>query len=805
MKLNPEIARSLIAHGRASIEQLAGMDPDFIYEAKSDPASMQFRMAAHEVLVRKDSDQTRTVSFIASDETVDRMGDIIKVKGWDLKNYRSNPIILWQHDAEQPIGNGVAKKGQTPGGNGALLMDITFAEKEAHPFADQVFQLVKAKVLRANSVGFMPIKAHKPESSEEREALGLGPYGVVFEKQELFEDSVVSVPANPSAVALAMTDMVQRSVLTQEQADRFLHDGMGEQPGDWFDNGRRSVHALGELGTKLREALEDAEEEPAETETPERDIYAPQRKEFDIEGQHIEAARLEHEWVSRWCSCEVKKLHNLSTFVSHLDAGSFLTGLDEAGLPGYKVHDTRSLTRDGLEVPPNFESVQLTETRSGDFLASGIRFVKSPDGLALAVKTERTWGGYTCAVWSHVDRVAEASDMLSKSWDWAEKNHFRRGAAFKLSGDFIRESADRWEDVFLANENRNVVTTAIHNINSKGAKAANRGMIWQGPPGTGKTLTARVLRNEAKATLIWCSSRDFMYYGGAEGIMRAFDLARRFAPAVIVLEDVDSWLGTHVMELLKTEMDGMARSTGVTTILTTNHPESLPKALIDRPGRFHDVLTFDLPDEGIRKAMFAKWFPELDSATSAHAVEESDGMSGAHVYELCAFAKSVAEQDGIEADAAMLRAIEKLKRQREQIGEHQKSLSYGLTATLGDAEAFIPFPGGSSIGVTAETSGYVRTLGTGWPMTATWEKQGDGTDTAAALTKLVETQTEQLTATRQLADVIADLARKVLDLNGKDAERQLPGDESGDEEIDLDDLRSVSEALARLAQSVKRK
>lgn len=261
MKLTPELARKLISQGRASAEQLDDCGADFVFTAKSEPATMQHRLVARDVLIRKDTDETRTISFIASDETTDRMGDIVSVKGWDLRNFRSNPIILLQHNPDNPIGTGKATKGQKPGGDPALLMDITFAPADASAFAEQTFQLVKAGVLRANSVGFMPIKTTRPETAEERETMGLGPYGVKFDKAELFEDSVVSVPANPAAVALAMEGMVQRSVLTQDQADLFMHDGLGAQPSDYFDATRRTVHMLGNIGQQLRNALADGDDE----------------------------------------------------------------------------------------------------------------------------------------------------------------------------------------------------------------------------------------------------------------------------------------------------------------------------------------------------------------------------------------------------------------------------------------------------------------------------------------------------------------------------------------------------------------
>jgi len=389
-------------------------------------------------------------------------------------------------------------------------------------------------------------------------------------------------------------------------------------------------------------------------------------KDFDVERQHLEAAALEHDWVSRYCNCEVKQLHRIGTTVDPLDAGSFLRGLGEA-LGGWESVDRRQITYHGKESPPGYETIELGPGESESFMVDGLDFMRGAVPLVVKAETE-WWGGYSFGIWSRREDTAAAEQVLADAWEWAETNHYRRGEAFALTGAFLPKTADSWSGLFLEPENTDVVSKAIANINAKGAGMANRGMIWQGPPGTGKTLTARVVRNQAEGTFIWCSARDFMRTGGTRGLMRAFDMARRFAPAVILLEDIDGWLGRSALDLLKTEMDGMGQSTGVTTILTTNHPEALPKALIDRPGRFHDVLTFDLPTPAIRQAMISKWLPGLDESATLSAVKESAGMSGAHVFELCAFAKTLEEQDGDERAAAMEKAIAKVKRQRAAIG-----------------------------------------------------------------------------------------------------------------------------------------
>ena len=189
-----------------------------------------------------------------------------------------------------------------------------------------------------------------------------------------------------------------------------------------------------------------------------------------------------------------------------------------------------------------------------------------------------------------------------------------------------------------------------------------------------------MIRNEAAATFIWVSARDFYRSGAFGSFTYAFDLARELAPSVLFFEDVDTWIDSYTVDLLKTEMDGIGRSAGVWTVLTTNFPEQLPEALIDRPGRFHDCLKFDLPDESARGHMVRRWLPEVDSAapTFALAVRATDGYSGAYVYELCHFAKTLKEQEAKSIDDAVALAVDKIKAQKELIQSRSHRRRRGL-------------------------------------------------------------------------------------------------------------------------------
>jgi HK97 family phage prohead protease len=137
----------------------------------------------------------RRVRFVASDETVDRYGDIIRASGWQLENFRNNPVLLFGHNSRDlPVGrvDPIAVEGTR------LIAHAQFLPEGTTAFADSVWQLVDQGFLNAVSVGFMPLASPVPIFDAKQHVTG-------FEwiAQELLELSVVPVPANPNALQLA--------------------------------------------------------------------------------------------------------------------------------------------------------------------------------------------------------------------------------------------------------------------------------------------------------------------------------------------------------------------------------------------------------------------------------------------------------------------------------------------------------------------------------------------------------------------------------------------------------------------------
>jgi HK97 family phage prohead protease len=134
------------------------------------------------------------LDFVLSDETPDRYGDVIAADGWALDNFKKNPIALFGHSSSFPIGNwkGLHVK------DGALRGHLQLAPAGTSERIDEIRKLVEAGILRAVSVGFVPIEKKTMDSKADD---FFGPFKYL--KQELVETSLVSIPANPNALAIA--------------------------------------------------------------------------------------------------------------------------------------------------------------------------------------------------------------------------------------------------------------------------------------------------------------------------------------------------------------------------------------------------------------------------------------------------------------------------------------------------------------------------------------------------------------------------------------------------------------------------
>lgn len=164
-----------------------------------------------------DPSHERKMMFTISTAAVDRDGDTIDPKGWDLTNYMKNPTVLWAHDYSQPpVGKAVSLKATETG----LHAEVEFLPKGTYPFADMIHDMCKDGFLNATSVGF---RGQKYDKAKDRE------YGVDFKGQELLEFSIVPVPSNPEALAQRGVDGKLATKYAKQLRD-WSHAYLGEQP-----------------------------------------------------------------------------------------------------------------------------------------------------------------------------------------------------------------------------------------------------------------------------------------------------------------------------------------------------------------------------------------------------------------------------------------------------------------------------------------------------------------------------------------------------------------------------------------------
>ena len=99
--------------------------------------------------------------------------------------------------------------------------------------------------------------------------------------------------------------------------------------------------------------------------------------------------------------------------------------------------------------------------------------------------------------------------------------------------------------------------------------------------------------------------------GPEYGVRSIFNHARKNAPCILVLEDLDAMVTEKVRSFFLNELDGIAANAGILTIATTNHPERIDDAIINRPSRFDVKYNFELPDIDLRRSFATKWVEKV--------------------------------------------------------------------------------------------------------------------------------------------------------------------------------------------------
>lgn len=232
-----------------------------------------------------------------------------------------------------------------------------------------------------------------------------------------------------------------------------------------------------------------------------------------------------------------------------------------------------------------------------------------------------------------------------------------------------------WDSIVLPDENRRRLQRATEVFFAGGATYRSLGLPWKlgylliGPPGTGKTQTTRVLASTCDVPFLYVRGLASFWDStpNASSLRDLFRGARDRAPCILCLEDVDSLVTESLRSTFLNELDGLDQQfNGLLTVATTNHPEKLDPAMLDRPCRFDYRFEFPLPDAGQRTAYVHHWLRGVDSASlqvdgdelARRVAAASNGMSHAYLKRVLITALMRAHVHGDSADLSFMELVD---------------------------------------------------------------------------------------------------------------------------------------------------
>lgn len=195
------------------------------------------------------------------------------------------------------------------------------------------------------------------------------------------------------------------------------------------------------------------------------------------------------------------------------------------------------------------------------------------------------------------------------------------------------------DEVFLEETTKKEIYRSIDEFFSESReffKAYNipykRGILLYGKPGNGKTTLVKSIANSISAPVAYWQITE---YTSSYSIKEVFSSVSKMAPMVLVIEDIDS-MPEHVRSYFLNTLDGATSKEGIFLIGTTNYPEKIDPALINRAGRFDRAYELKLPSTEMRskyllKKEISKFLTPLELE---RVIEGTKGFSFAQLNEL---------------------------------------------------------------------------------------------------------------------------------------------------------------------------
>ena len=372
--------------------------------------------------------------------------------------------------------------------------------------------------------------------------------------------------------------------------------------------------------------------------------------------------------------------------ISQHKVAPYLKCLKEVIKRDYETIDVINFTSDeSAEIPVRYHEFDVGPDNKEPLILEGCIFIQHKE---LGYK-------YVLCIDPFMDRgihaeievfFDSAKTNFKNIWDSVEDYFDTEGPLLNQKIDakweYLSYESSGWNDIIIKDDmkkllNRNIIHY-IANIEeySKRNLPTSRGILITGPPGTGKTLCCKTVMSLIDCTTIYVTSDNIESVGD---IKKTYELAKRLAPTIIVIEDIDTLGGldrrqrgdTHPLlgEFL-TCLNGVGSNAGVVTIATTNYPQYLDSALADRPGRFDLRLDFGIPDEEQRLHILKKYLEDVEhkGLDLKSISKKTEGLPGAYLREMVMTAYMIAFEESTIIDQGVIdKALSSIRGMRDMI------------------------------------------------------------------------------------------------------------------------------------------
>ncbi|RDW21264.1 ATP-binding protein [Oceanobacillus chungangensis] len=159
-----------------------------------------------------------------------------------------------------------------------------------------------------------------------------------------------------------------------------------------------------------------------------------------------------------------------------------------------------------------------------------------------------------------------------------------------------------------------------------------RGILLYGSPGNGKTTLVKSIAGSVSAPVVYWQITE---YTTSYSIKEVFSTVTKMAPMILIIEDIDS-MPEHARSVFLNTLDGATSKEGIFLIGTTNYPEKIDPALINRAGRFDRAYEIKQPDDTLRSEYLRKkgLTQFLDEVMLEQVTTQTKGLSIAQLNEL---------------------------------------------------------------------------------------------------------------------------------------------------------------------------